>query len=229
MAVVTGTDLNGEHQQLALDTLSQVEAIIVLQPLDRLRLPFSMQSKTRVILPSVELPQGLRWRPPPLPVAISVGHLREVKQPLTLPEAIQCKPDWSGLQVGGEIEPGWGSRLSGWPRFQWLGERTRRETLRLCANSSCFVLSSKSEGCSNALCEALALGMPVLASDIAGNRGLLGGDFPGYFPVGDALALAALLGSGKLQQIGEWVRPWASRLQPQREGEALYSLLCELS
>jgi glycosyltransferase involved in cell wall biosynthesis len=35
--------------------------------------------------------------------------------------------------------------------------------------------------------------VPVLASDIEGNRGMLGDDYTGYFPVGDAQALARLI------------------------------------
>jgi len=35
--------------------------------------------------------------------------------------------------------------------------------------------------------------VPVIASDIAGNVGLLGRDYPGYYPVGDEAALADLL------------------------------------
>ena len=31
-------------------------------------------------------------------------------------------------------------------------------------------------------------GVPVLASDISGNRGMLGEDYAGYFPAGDAAA-----------------------------------------
>ena len=36
-------------------------------------------------------------------------------------------------------------------------------------------------------------GVPPLATDIPGSRGLLGDDYPGYYPVGDAEALAGLL------------------------------------
>ena len=35
--------------------------------------------------------------------------------------------------------------------------------------------------------------MPVLASDIDGNIGMLGADYDGYFPLGDAAALARLI------------------------------------
>jgi hypothetical protein len=35
--------------------------------------------------------------------------------------------------------------------------------------------------------------VPVIASDISGNRGLLGNRYPGFFPVGDDKALSRLL------------------------------------
>lgn len=49
------------------------------------------------------------------------------------------------------------------------------------------------EGGANAVGESLVAGTPVVASRIAGNVGLLGEDYPGYFAVGDTEALAALL------------------------------------
>ena len=56
-----------------------------------------------------------------------------------------------------------------------------------------MVLSSLSEGGANVISEAVAAGVPVLASRIDGSVGLLGRDYPGYFPVGDTRALAQLL------------------------------------
>jgi glycosyltransferase involved in cell wall biosynthesis len=43
------------------------------------------------------------------------------------------------------------------------------------------------------LSEAIVAGVPVLASAIAGSIGLLGADYPGYFPVGDTAVLTGLL------------------------------------
>lgn len=51
--------------------------------------------------------------------------------------------------------------------------------------------------------------MPVLASDISGNRGMLGDDYLGYFPLGDARALAALVDKS-IDDAG-----WYARLQEQ--------------
>jgi glycosyltransferase involved in cell wall biosynthesis len=57
------------------------------------------------------------------------------------------------------------------------------------ANAGLFVLPSSHEGMPIALLEALAYGLPVLASDIVANKEL---DLPGesYFPLGDIDALA---------------------------------------
>ena len=49
------------------------------------------------------------------------------------------------------------------------------------------------EGSCNAMCEALALGVPVIASRISGLIGTLGEDYPGYFAVEDTQALAEQL------------------------------------
>ena len=49
------------------------------------------------------------------------------------------------------------------------------------------------EGGANALIVAVTSGVPVIGSDIPGNRGMLGADYPGWFPVGDDAGLARLI------------------------------------
>jgi len=56
-----------------------------------------------------------------------------------------------------------------------------------------MVISSWMEGGAHVVSEAIALGVPVIASDIPGNRGLLGDDYLGYYPVGNEVELASLL------------------------------------
>jgi glycosyltransferase involved in cell wall biosynthesis len=56
-------------------------------------------------------------------------------------------------------------------KVTFLGDR--RDVPELLAAADAFVLTSESEGLSNAILEALAAGLPIVASDIPGNRHLL--------------------------------------------------------
>jgi glycosyltransferase involved in cell wall biosynthesis len=49
------------------------------------------------------------------------------------------------------------------------------------------------EGGAHVIMEAVCSGVPVIASRIPGNMGMLGEDYAGLFPVGDAKALADML------------------------------------
>ena len=65
--------------------------------------------------------------------------------------------------------------------------------MRWLASSHVLVVSSVMEGGANVICEAARIGVPVLASRIPGNVGMLGRDYPGYFPLFDDTALARLI------------------------------------
>lgn len=118
------------------------------------------------------------------------------------------------------------------PRYEWRGELPRGRALRVLARSRLHVLSSRAEGGANALCEAIACGVPTLASRIPGSVGILGPDYPGYFPVGDTRALARLLWRAEtdaeflrgLRAASERLRPL---VRPDREREAWRKLLEE--
>jgi glycosyltransferase involved in cell wall biosynthesis len=96
-----------------------------------------------------------------------------------------------------------------------------------------MVLSSRSEGGAHVISEAVVAGVPILASRMEGNVGLLGGDYPGYFPVGDSKALARLLRRietdpkfvGRLKRC---IARRASAFRPERELAAWRKLLGEL-
>jgi glycosyltransferase involved in cell wall biosynthesis len=78
-------------------------------------------------------------------------------------------------------------------RYQWLGEQTPSRVRRILAKSHVSVLSSRIEGGANVLSEAVVNAVPILASRIDGNIGILGADYPGLFDVGDTKQLARLL------------------------------------
>ncbi len=60
----------------------------------------------------------------------------------------------------------------------------------LLAASDMAVFSSRREGCPNAVLEAMAAGLPVVATDIVGTREALGETYPYLVPPGDPRALA---------------------------------------
>lgn len=68
---------------------------------------------------------------------------------------------------------------------RFLGERS--DVAQILSHLDCFWLASGYEGQSNGLMEAMAAGVPVVATDIAGNRDLVVPDETGFLlPVGDA-------------------------------------------
>src|SRR4029450_6371469 len=99
--------------------------------------------------------------------------------------------------VGRAYTPQWAERavaeMASNPRYRWRGDVPAATVRRLLARSRAMVISSLSEGGANVISEAVVAGVPVLASRVDGNVGLLGRDYPGYFPVGDTRALARLL------------------------------------
>ena len=95
------------------------------------------------------------------------------------------------------------------------------------------MVSSRMEGGANVLSEAIAASVPILASRIDGNVGILGADYPGYFDVGDTTQLARLLtraetSPGYLAELKEWSKSLAVLAEPAREEQAWSDLLSEL-
>jgi glycosyltransferase involved in cell wall biosynthesis len=102
--------------------------------------------------------------------------------------------------------------------------------LKWLASSHAMVISSRLEGGANVVCEALRIGVPVLASHIAGNSGLLGASYPGYFPLEDEKALAQLMRRASsdaafYQRLKRAVKPLRNSVAPQAEARALREAL----
>jgi glycosyltransferase involved in cell wall biosynthesis len=58
--------------------------------------------------------------------------------------------------------------------------QTRNELKKLYQNSNCFVITSLYEGMSNVVLEAMACGLPVIASNVTGNSDLIRHQLTGY-------------------------------------------------
>jgi putative glycosyltransferase (TIGR04348 family) len=199
---LTGTDLYGDihTQPEARSSLELATRLVVLQPLGLDELPQPLRSKGRVIYQSVPaLSLKSSSRRDVFEVCV-MGHLRPVKDPLRTAWASRLLPASSRLRVlqlgaalSDELAEQARQEQATNPRYRWLGERPRRQALRILSRCRLLVLTSQLEGGANVISEALALGVPVVSSRIAGSLGLLGTDYAGYFPVGDTRALADLL------------------------------------
>ena len=175
----------------------------------------------------------MAMEPPRLAV---IGHLRAEKDPFCTAQALAHLPQRSRIRVahfGAALHPAYAEQAQRWmqqqPRYHWHGARAHHITMRWLARSQLMVISSRMEGGAHVVSEAVALGVPILASRIAGNIGLLGPDYPGYFPTQDASALAALLLRAEteenfLLQLQTAVLQRRSLFDPMRERAALQSL-----
>ena len=193
---LTGTDvyrdirISGEAQE----SLERADRLIVLQPKAIEPLAPHLQGKAHVVVQSSAT--RLRHHPAnkgPFRLCV-IGHLREEKDPLRALAALRFLPEAEVeiLQAGTLLDPGLKPGTED-KRYRWLGGVTHGRALKLLASSHAMVISSLMEGGANVVCEAIRIGVPVLASHVSGNIGLLGDRYEGYFPVGDARALARLI------------------------------------
>lgn len=119
------------------------------------------------------------------------------------------------------------------PRYHWMGELPRWKALRILARSRLLVLTSRMEGGANVISEAIAASRPVISSRIPGSVGLLGPDYPGYFPVGDTRRLASLLSRAEQDDVFHDLlkarcRELAPLVDPAREVESWNHLMTEV-
>ena len=199
VVALTGTDLYRDlpASRKARQSLELANLIVTLQSEASNRLQRKYRAKTRVVYQSAD--PRVRHAPPKGRFrAAVVGHLRKVKDPFRAVLALShLKQDLEVVQVGDALSPEFSVRakkhMQRDARYRWLGGRTHRQALGWIARSHVLVVSSVMEGGANVICEAARIGTPVLASRVSGNIGMLGRGYPGYFPLGDARALARLI------------------------------------
>lgn len=238
---LTGTDLYRDirKNKSARESLDLATRIVVLQPnaLEELKPEWKM--KTCIIYQSAEPVSENLGQSRSFDVCI-VGHLRAVKDPFRTAMAAQLLPTSSRirvLQIGGAMTPAMSKRaraeMQRNDRYQWFGEQSRSRTLAILAQCRLCVISSHLEGGANVMSEAIVASVPILASRIAGNVGILGDDYPGLFTAGDSKQLARLLqraeGDAKfLAQLKHRVEKLKPLFDPAHEQNAWSDLIGEL-
>jgi putative glycosyltransferase (TIGR04348 family) len=199
VVALTGTDLYSDlpaKDPHTLESLALASRLIVLQDDAVAYVPAEHRKKVQVVVQSCAAQENTAPHDAPLQVVV-VGHLRQEKDPETLWRAVETLPPAVAIDivhVGKALAPGMGERATALmmrdSRYRWLGGLAHEETRALIAGSHLLVHPSRMEGGANVISEAAVSGTAVLASCMSGNIGLLGRDYPGYFPVGDAAALA---------------------------------------
>lgn len=256
IVALTGTDLYRDirSNQRAQESLDIATRIVVLQPKAIEELRPSWRKKTRVIYQSVETeqqPTAARSGSPKrrqnkiqaqangnFDVCV-IGHLRAVKDPFRTATAARSLPDSSKirvLQIGRARTSAMAIRahkeMDTNERYQWLDEQPQSRVRSILSKSSLCVLTSRSEGGANVLSEAIAVSVPILASRVDGNVGILGKDYPGYFEVGNTRQLARLLtraetSQGYLKKLKAATERLAVLVDPSREEKAWSDLINE--
>lgn len=201
VVVLTGTDLYRDIQTDAdaQRSLQLATRLVVLQERGLDALPAELRAKAEVIYQS-----ATRYKPAAkakrhFDICVA-AHLREEKDPLRAAHASGLLSAESRIRIhhiGQVLEPKWADEAARcakrFPRWHWLGPLSHGETRRRIARSHLLVNSSRMEGGATVIIEAIMAGVPVLASRISGNEGMLGVDYAGYFPLGDEAALAKLM------------------------------------
>lgn len=202
VVALTGTDLYRDLRRFRTPgrTLAAADRIVALQPLATAELEPALHDKVRVIYQSAKPSTGSITRSAKSFDVSVAGHLRTVKDPFRaayaarrLPGSSQIRILHAGSAMTEAMEQKARAEQASNPRYTWLGPLSAKRTRRLIAQSHLMVISSRMEGGANVISEAIVDGTPVLASRIPGSVGLLGNDYPGYFPVGNTGALAELL------------------------------------
>jgi putative glycosyltransferase (TIGR04348 family) len=232
VVALTGTDVYRDiHQSTeARESLELADRLIVLQPKATEELPARLRKKVRVVVQSSST--RLRHRPIARTFRVCViGHLRAEKDPLRALLALRFVPDLpvEVIHLGATLDPTLVPRTDD-PRYRWLGSVPHARALKWLASSHAMVISSRLEGGANVVCEALRIGVPVLASRISGNLGLLGPGYSGYFPVEDEGALAQLLtraasDRGFYQNLQKQIAKLRPLVAPQAEARALLAAM----
>ena len=248
IAALTGTDLYRDlsRNQLTQKSLDIATRIVVLQPKALEELKPKWREKSRVIYQSAELLLGNSERAKKNALANGnfdvcvVGHLRAVKDPFRAALAARLLPPSSRvrvLQIGQAMTPAMNRRARAEVerngRYRWLGEQSRSRTLGILAQSQLCVISSRLEGGANVMSEAIIASVPILASRVAGNIGILGQDYPGFFSVGDSRELADLLRRAEcdtnfLMQLKSRVKKLTPLFSQAHEQKAWSDLIGEL-
>ena len=200
---LAGTDINEfihTHPKPTLRSMELADAMVCLHNLVKDITPISLQSKLHVIFQSAKPLTGPRRLSGRNFNICVVSHLREIKDPMrtalaarTLPNQSRIRVTHLGMAHDGISAARANREMKQNSRYVWKGEVAGWQVRQELKHSHLMVISSRAEGGANVISEAVVAGVPVIASKIDGNVGLLGNNYSGYYPVGNTKELRKVI------------------------------------
>jgi len=238
IVVLTGTDLYRDIRSdaAAQRSLQLATHLVVLQAQGLDELAPALRAKCHVIYQSAPRLKALP-APQRFLRVVQVAHLRDEKDPATYLRAAQRLHDRADIRfelIGDALDDALGQAArqtqATVPNFRWLGALPRADTRQHIRRAQLLVSTSRMEGGAHVILEAAQSGTAVLASDIPGNRGMLGPDYAGYFDLGDDAQLEQAMARardepGFLAGLRRQVQARAPLFEPAEEQRALLQLV----
>ncbi len=250
LVLMTGTDYN--HDRKIPERAAVIEAVfdrvgtILLQNhliFQRLGQELkATESKLRLLPPGIRLgsdPYPLREKLKLLgstPLFLFPAGIRPVKGNLDLllmcDSLAEMQPNFNLAFCGPPLDDEYTARffdsLDARPWAHYLGEIPKMAMADAMRQADVILNNSRSEGVSNALVEAVALGRPILASDIVGNRAVVQHGKNGLLYFGqEQFIKQALQLCRDLKLRARLSRPNPSAYSAEREGSLLATILNE--
>ena len=241
IVVLTGTDLYRDiaGSAEANQSLAVADALIVLQEDAIQYVPTMHRRKTHVVFQSANpLVPAVKARGKL--ACVAVGHLRAEKSPDTIFRAaalLSNEPRIHITHIGQPLDAALAAEATrlnfSHPNYRWVGLLPHGLTRAAIKRAHLLLHPSIIEGGANVIVEAITAGTPVIASKMSGNIGMLGEDYTGYFPVGDAAALAAMLRNclhepNTLARLNASCGARSSMFSPAEETRRLVAILANL-
>jgi glycosyltransferase involved in cell wall biosynthesis len=120
-------------------------------------------------------------------------------------------------------------------RIHWLGRLKNEELPAIMNQSRAFVLCSFIEGQPRVLIEAMACGMPIIASNVPGNSSVIEHNKTGYLCETDAESIAAAIRTvlskpELMRELGANARQYALKYYAfEQQARHEYELLCDVA
>ena len=203
IVALTGTDIyrfQKSYPRICNRSMELADRLVCLHDLVHKDIPKLFRSKLDVIHQfAPPLPGPRAPRKQTFDVCV-IGHLRMEKDPLRAAFAVRNVPSDSKLRVthlGKAHDEMWTQKardeMKRNPRYTWNGEVSYATVRREYQKTQVMVMSSVMEGGANVISEAAVAGVPIIASNIPGNIGLVGADHTGLYPVKNTKALQKIL------------------------------------